>query len=276
MIEDYDNICDRIRAFGYYPINQPFEMKVDFLQTAMRESVKSIGEKILAGSSRIHLGFSGGLDSSVMLFLFLEQNFPVTAWTICMDEKHPDAICSQKLTFGINGKDLLHKLVTISPVSEDISESNKVLGEIKERADSYFYLLKTICRETPVMVNCDCIDELLGGYYAHQRPENLPVYHNNLSLEENRKKALDYFNVMLIENHLSVLNKFSNHFNIKVNLPYATELVMGMASSFRADELVDDENRKKPMLEIAKRIDVPEYILLRRKYGLCDAMKSFS
>jgi len=75
----------------------------------------------------------------------------------------------------------------------------------------------------------------------------------------------------LIKNHLLVLNKISSHFNIEVFLPYGHEIVMDCASKFNVNELIDNNKRKKPIYDIAKRNNVSQEILERRKFGLVSA-----
>ena len=175
------------------------------------------------------------------------------------------------------GKNILHKNYLIKESLKNIEKANQILmtefgEEGRNKSENYYELLDAIKSKTPNLVCCDCIDELLGGYYAHRDPSNLPTYDETKTLEENREAALKYFMNGLIPNHLKILNVLGKHFGINIWLPYGDEKVMKEAENFSVDELVDDENRKKPVSAVARIKNIPESIINRRKYGLVSAL----
>jgi len=157
-----------------------------------------------------------------------------------------------------------------------IKKANQILeAKFEERRNEpeiYYELLNAIKPATSNLVCGDCIDELLGGYYPHRDPRNLPVYDKTKAIEENRETALRYFMKVLIPNHLRILNAFSEHFGINVWLPYGDKKVMNAAEKFSVNELVDNKNRKKPLSAVARIKSIPESIINRRKYGLVSAI----
>ena len=127
-------------------------------------------------------------------------------------------------------------------------------GEIKDSIYGMFY--KFVREHTDRIITGDCIDEYMCGYYPHQKSPNEETYYN--------------FIRRLREDHLIPLNENSG--TVEVCLPYADDEIIGMLSQIPLKDKVDSETRKKVMIELAKG-KVPEDVILRRKYGFCDALK---
>ncbi len=280
MIIDKERLYERIRNHKFFDLNgEPLEKRISNLNSTIEESICGIGDSILREQDRIHLAYSGGVDSTIVLTTLLDQGFPVTTHTIANEETHPDmnyaSGFASELTNG--GKNILHEKYLIKESPENIEKANQILRaefgeEGRNKSENYYELLNAIKSETSNLVCCDCIDELLGGYYAHRDPSNLPTYDETKTLEENREAALKYFMNGLIPNHLRRLDAFSKHFGINIWLPYGDEKVMKAAEKFSVDELVDDENRKKPVSAVARIKNIPKSIINRRKYGLVSAL----
>lgn len=258
MIHDYAKICERIQRYNYhlFDINPNFSQKVTELENAIDNSITQICEKILEHQSEVHIALSGGIDSSTIVISALKHCFPVVAHTVACNESHPDMVYSRRLSDQFSFKHIRHVLLT----KEEMSEYNILFKCIKAYSDTI------ICG--------DCIDELLGGYYAHQMPQKLIVYDPNKQTSENRLNALHHFMKNLITLHLTEEESESTKLNVQVFLPYADENVFEKSSKFCCSELVDDNFRKKPMIEIAKRKKIPIEIIYRKKYGLCSIMEN--
>lgn len=280
MIIDKDRLYERIKNHKFFNLNgEPLEKRVGDLNSAIDNSIYEAGNSILKEQDRIHLAYSGGVDSTIALTTLINQGFPVTIHTIAGKETHPDMIYASEFASELinSGKNILHKKYLIKESQENIKKANQILRtEFEEgrinKSENYYELLNAIKPATSNLVCCDCIDELLGGYYAHIDPSNLPVYDEAKTLEENREFALKYFMDGLIPNHLRILDVFSKHFGIDVWLPYGDEKVMKVAENFSVNELVDNENRKKPVSAVARIKNIPESIINRRKYGLVCAL----
>jgi len=280
MIIDKERLYERIRSHKFSNLNgEPLEKRTNNLNSAIDGSIYGIRKSILREQDRIHLAYSGGVDSTIVLTTLLDQGFPVTTHTIANEETHPDMTYANEFASELTnrGKDILHRKYLIKESPENIEKANKILKaefrkEGKNKSENYYELLDAIKSETSNLVCCDCIDELLGGYYAHRDPSNLPTYDETKTLEENREAALKYFMNGLIPNHLRRLDAFSKHFGINIWLPYGDKEVMKAAEKFSVDELVDDENRKKPVSAVARIKNIPKSIINRRKYGLVSAL----
>ena len=279
MIIDKEKLYERIKNHKFFNLNgESLEKRISDLNSAINDSVYEIGNSILKKQDRIHLAYSGGVDSTILLTTFLEQGFPVTAHTIANKKTHPDMSCANRFSLElINcGKNVLHKKYLIKESLEKIKKANKILeaefGERGDKSENYYELFNTIKSETSTLVCGDCIDELFGGYYPHQNPINLPEYDETKTLDKNREVALKYFMASLISNHLKISNVVSTHFGINILLPYGDEKVMKVAENFSVDELIDNENRKKPVSAVARIKNIPESIITRRKYGLVSAL----
>jgi len=280
MIIDKEKLYERIRNHRFFNLNgEPLEKRVSNLNSAIDNSIYKIGNFILKEQDRIHLAYSGGVDSTIVLTTLINQGFPVTAHTIANKETHPDMIYASEFASELtnSGKNISHKKYLIEESRENRAKANQILKaefdeEETNKSENDYELLNAIKSETSNLVCCDCIDELLGGYYAHKDPSNLPVYDKTKTLEKNREVALKYFMNGLIPNHLRKLNTFSKHFGINVWLPYGDEKVMRATENFSVNELIDNENRKKPVSAIARIKNIPEAIIYRRKYGLVSAL----
>ncbi len=272
MIKGKDELFNEIKNYSLKKDNSCYKEKIDLLEDALIDSVSNI----LKENPQIHLAYSGGVDSSLVLVKILRQSkfgSAVIAHTIGSKDD-PDMFYSKEFIKKLKGiyKNLYHNMHIMKISEEDTDKSNEILKVKHDSPDNYYMLMKAISLYTKKIVCCDCIDELLGGYYAHRDPKGyFPNYDPKKDLEENRVEALKYYMSRLIPEHLFMLDVFSSHFDVDVFLPYGDKEVINCCSKFSIDELVDDDNRKKPIYEIAKRNKIPKEILERRKYGLVSA-----
>lgn len=274
MIHNYDSIVANIATYRRYEVTLPFSEKMRNFEQAMVRSVLETADLAKDAQGRVHLGFSGGLDSTTCLYLLLRSDYHVVAHTICTTETHPDVVHAKQAVAAWSGKlgCCEHMVHCTEITQEDLAQSNRLLAQEGQPVDNYFMLLKCLRSHTNSFLNCDCIDELLGGYYSHQKPNALHCFQVDLTVEENRSLALAHHLSRLVPDHLEILQKFSTHYNMGVWCPYANPNVFWAASAFSVSELIDNETRKKPMVELARKVGVPEEIILRRKYGLCSAL----
>ncbi len=280
MIIDKERLYERIKNHRFFNLRrESLEKRVGDLNSAIDNSIYQTGNSILKEQDRVHLAYSGGVDSTIVLTTLINQGFPVTIHTIAGKETHPDMIYASEFASELinNGKNILHKKYLIKESQGRIKKANQILktefGEKgRNKPENYYELLNAINSATSNLVCCDCIDELLGGYYGHIDPSNLPIYNKTKTLEENRESALKYFMDGLVPNHLRILDVFSKHFGINVWLPYGDEKVMKATENFSVKELLDNKNRKKPVSAVARIKNIPESIINRRKYGLVSAL----
>lgn len=280
MIINKKKLYERINNYRFFKLNkEPLENRINNLADAINKSVYKIGNSILKKEKRIDLAYSGGIDSTIILVTLLNSGFPIIAHTITNKENHPDMIYSNEFISSLNGngENILHKKYLIKESKEKIEKANEILRAAfgikrEEISENYYELFNAVKSSTSNLVCCDCIDELLGGYYANKDPTNLSFYDKTKNIEENRKISLYYFMNRLIPDHLRIIDEFSKYFGINIWLPYGDEMVIKATENFDVNELVDNKNRKKPIIHIAKSKGIPDSIITRRKYGLVSAL----
>lgn len=216
-------------------------------------SVKDIELGIMKALSEIDcncLSFSGGLDSSLMLYFMLKRYKRVRTFTIGLSENHPDIKYAQ-LVVDSFGK-VEHNYYI--PSREKI-EAEERPGDLEgDAAIRLFY--KFVRKHATEIIACDGIDEFMAGYYAHQKTLSETTYFN--------------FIWQLQTGQLAPLNKNSG--KVKVHLPYLDSRLISLYSQIPLSEKVDLHTRKKFMVCMAKG-KLPDRVIARRKYGFCDALK---
>jgi len=215
--------------------------------------VRDIEKAILHVLAKIgcpNLSFSGGLDSSLMLYFMATVFEKVRAFTIGFPETHPDVEYSRVVAKIF--KNVKHE-VFIPSVGKIASEEEKRPGPDVGVRLLYKFLAE---RGVPRIIACDGLDEFMAGYYAHQEHPDESTYYDFLRrLQEDHLKPLD-----------------ENSGQIQVYLPYLDETVLNLLTQIPLAEKVDAENRKKCMVQMAKG-KVPDEVVERWKYGFCDALK---
>lgn len=187
------------------------------------------------------LSFSGGIDSSLLLYYMLEQGKKVRTFTIACDENHPDikysrlVISAFESKFGvqINGN---WRVVKTGVLGDDLVRV--FYNGLHQWADS--------------IITGDGVDEFMAGYYAHQEPPSEEVYYDYLR--------------RLREEHLVPLN--NNSGGIKVYLPYIDKRLIYLMAQIPLEEKVDLYGRKKLVVELAQD-KLPHEVIERKKYGFC-------
>ena len=197
------------------------------------------------------LSFSGGLDSSLMLYFMLKIHKQVETFTMGISELHPDVKYSKWVTEEWGNT--IHRIYI--PSKEEMENTKKSFEEFEgDNAVRLFY--KFLRGYTDNIIACDGIDEFMCGYYEHQDKPCEDTYYAYLRQLQNK--------------NLIPLDKNSNQ--IKIYLPYLDNRLLLLFSQIPISEKVDKECRKKWMVEIAKT-KIPNEIITRRKYGFCDVLK---
>jgi len=216
--------------------------------------LKDIENTILQILSEIDcncLSFSGGLDSSLMLYFMLKIHKQVETFTMGISELHPDVRYSKLVTDKFDN--VIHRVYIPSCI--EIKDAKESFEEFEgDNAVRLFY--KFLRGYTDKIIACDGIDEFMCGYYCHQDKPCEDTYYANLRELQNK--------------NLIPLDKNSNQ--IKIYLPYLDNRLLLLFSQIPISEKVDNECRKKLMVEIAKT-KIPNEIITRRKYGFCDVLK---
>ena len=94
MITNIQPIYSRIKQYEFnVDDNSIFEQRILNLEKAINESVKEISEQF---KNEVHIGFSGGVDSALILSKIVQYGFPVIAHTMGNTKNHPDIVHAQK------------------------------------------------------------------------------------------------------------------------------------------------------------------------------------
>jgi len=195
--------------------------------------------KVIEDIDCSNLSFSGGIDSSLLLYYLLEAKRRVRTFTVANDAHHPDIEFSHKSLQYFESKYKTH-------IDHCVLIRTKLDGDDLVKA---FYGVLSTSFSVKAIITGDCIDELSCGYYQHQDLEEA-TYHNFL----NRLQA----------EHLTPLNENSG--DIRVYLPYADDRVANMFYRIPLYEKVSILGRKLVIQHLAEGKVLPE-VIERRKYG---------
>lgn len=217
-------------------------------------SVSQIKDTLISTVAKLDcpfISFSGGLDSTLMLYMMLESYTSVDAFTIGLSDSHPDVVYSRRLISKLGARVRLHVCIP----SADKIASGRIEGDF-DGDDAVRHLYTYLSNYTDRVIACDGIDEFMCGYFKHQENPTEEMYYNILST--------------LRDKQLSPLN--INSGDIKVFLPYLDVEVVHLLSQVPVYRKVDTDGRKRLMFEIANGY-IPNYVTSRRKYGMCDAFR---
>jgi len=206
-----------------------------FIEEGVIQKFIDILRNILEELKIKNLAYSGGIDSTIILALLTELfgKGHITTYVIASRKNHPDVLYSK---IGSNYYGSNH----VKFIGEQIYNS------IYKQFFNILSIDEIIC--------CDGIDEFMCGYYSHQK-DHRKTY--ELSIRD------------LVINHLISLNLNSGV--AKVFLPYLDEKLIRLMAKIPLKCKVDTKIRKKVVVEIARKLNIPQEIIERNKYGFCDA-----
>jgi len=214
------------------------EVFINDIDNAMRQIMSEI--------KCTNLSFSGGGDSSLLLYYLLEVKGNANAYTCVNDANHPDIEYSRKAL------DYFEQIYKIKIPHHTMIRPN-VSGD--ELVKSYYGALS--CLLTDIIAG-DCIDELACGYYGHQ------------DLQEETYQ--DYLQKVQ-SNHLEPLNENSG--NVRVYLPFADDRVASLFHRIPVYKKVSKVERKI-IINLLADGKVPQCVIERRKYGLGTSLQKVS
>lgn len=206
--------------------------------------------KVLWGIPCASLAFSGGLDSSLLLYFMAKIHEEVMAFTIGLSDEHPDIINSRLL--AEKHSNVNHKIYI--PTKNQIEKEKRTDGFEGDNAVRLFY--KFVSKYTDEIISGDGLDEFMCGYYSHRNSLGERAYYNLIR--------------RLQEEHLIPLD--NNSRQVRVYLPYLDDRLVSIFSQIPIQEKVDRKERKKIINLIAKG-KIPDEIINRRKYGFCDSFR---
>jgi len=144
------------------------------------------------------------------------------------------------------GLDSTHHEFIVEPTN---IETDKFKGDNAVRQ-----LFELLPEFTNKIICCDGVDEFMCGYYDHQK---------------DTANKYNYYLSRLLPDNLIPLNNSSR--DTEVYLPYLDTQLTDIYKKIPLTVKVDSKHRKKPIIEIAKHLDIPNEFINRNKYGFCDA-----
>jgi len=206
--------------------------------------------KVIEGINCDCLAYSGGIDSTILLYHILRVHGSVRAFTMGSSLDHPDVKYAQ---IGADKLGVDH-YVNI-PSSQEITQIKREDDFDGDEAVRLFY--EWASKYTDNIISGDGIDEFMCGYYPHQNNPTEETY-------------IDYIRRMQCD-QLEPLNKNSGV--VKLYLPYLANELIGLWVQIPLSQKVDNMNRKIFMCEWARYLEIPEEIITRRKFGFCSCLK---
>ena len=198
-------------------------------------------EQILRSLDCSDLSFSGGVDSGILLYYLMKIGEPVRTFTIGVREDHPD------ITYARLALEYLQQQFN-RPI-----ESHEFFCDGKEGNEGVRWFYGEVAQYTNRIIAGDGIDEFMAGYYRHQGQSEAAYYECIQELQPAHLQPLD-----------------ANSREVKVYLPYLAPELICLYAQIPLHDKVDQYNRKKVMLELAKG-KVPQECIERKKYGFCTA-----
>jgi len=192
-----------------------------------------------------HIGYSGGIDSTIMLDIMTAtySNSEIHTYIISSRKDHPDVRFARK---GSKIYNTIHHEFIVKPTN---IKTDKFRGDNAVRQ-----LFELLPEFTDRIICCDGIDEFMCGYYAHQK-DTANKYNHYLS--------------RLLPDHLIPLSNASK--NIEVYLTYLDDRLIDIYRKIPLPAKIDSKYRKKIIIKIAKYLNISNEFIDRNKYGFCDA-----
>lgn len=228
-----------IQPANWREIGQP--IAVDSLEMAIRQAVTECHCDAVA--------LSGGIDSTLLLYYLADADRHVEAFTLGVSWDHPDVVHA-RIAVERYGNVRHHILVPALGTLDVTKRPGDLDGDQNVRS-----LYSHIARYTNRVIAGDGVDEWMCGYYPHM-------------LHPTEETYIGYLR-RLYADQLEPLDRNSGE--VLVCLPYLHHEVVSLMSQIPISEKVSADCRKRIVVELARRAGIPEAIIERRKYGLCDA-----
>lgn len=170
MIVGKDDLFERINNHSFEKqSNLSYTEKLKLFEKSIDNSIKNILKEILKDKEEIHLAYSGGIDSSLLLVKILKnvKDIPVIAHTVGSNYYSADFYYSKFFADKLkkNYPNLQHEIHhTLIVNEEDVKIYKEIFKTEDYSVDGYYFVPKTISQYTNKLISGECIDELLGGY----------------------------------------------------------------------------------------------------------------
>jgi len=222
---------------------------------AVTDAAKKTLDSLLWNEITVGIFLSGGIDSSILLYLFLQDGFEFSIFSMGNSLDHPDIQHSSRLCRELDQTQ--HILI---PGKEDITRAKRITGEVNKGDAGCYLLLEFASRFVDTIIATDGIDELMGGYWDHLCPDG------SLNLE-----AFERYQTDLWPKHIEPMISSAGKIGINVKYLYLEEPFHSVVSEISLQERIAG-GRKGLWRDLGRRLGVPQYIINRPKVGFCDAV----
>ncbi len=196
--------------------------------------------------SECAISFSGGLDSSIIAYIFRRENISLHA--VGFEGSH-DLLNARK-SAEILGLPLGEMLISDEDVSEAIVELWDIAGPMSAVEISFELPLYFVARDVHEDIcTGQGADELFGGYAKYLEHEELMEHDLNTLLQITAPRE----------------KKMVQHFGHTLNTPYLSEDIVEFSKKVPVDCKIRNGVRKYVLREAARIIGVPEEIVTREK-----------
>lgn len=227
-------------------------MEKERLQEALVKAIKR-----LAKNKKIGLMLSGGIDSSVIAKMLLDNKIKFTAYTV--DFGGQDAEIAKKLAKELSIK---HKMIKFKGNAEQLIK--KVLKIIKtsDIIDIGVAMPVLLAAEKAAKEGKDIVisglgsDEILAGYGSHAKA----LEHG---WKEVHKECIR--RLVAVKKDIRRDRAICRFAKIKPVLPFMDKKVVDIAMRIHPKQKISASQKKIILREIAKEIRLPEYIYERPK-----------
>lgn len=224
--------------------------------------VEAVRKRIPTESKKISCLLSGGLDSSIILYIASKLHNNVEAFTFANQNK-----CSSDLDAASRlCKELNINHIIVSPPEDELMNfylTNGVyLTESYEpvlvrNAVSYHYVCKAVRAQAyKFVLNGEGADELFGGY----------AFFKEIDLG-NRDAAIRLSLLNLHKTYLQMADRASMFSTLEARVPYMDKDLINYCMTLPADFRINGEQDKWALRQIFKD-ELPDYIVMRPKTGM--------
>ncbi|MDE1765772.1 MAG: asparagine synthase [Thaumarchaeota archaeon] len=237
---------------------------MESLVTKLHEQI-ILAIKNVSASQKIGLGFSGGVDSSLLAKICSDLGFEVTLLTIGFEGSH-DIEFSKKISALMK----LGHLTRTIPEKSFPSVAQEIRSQIGTDNLSWnenciaFHYVSELAKENGIdtVLTSNGMDELFCGYNAYRE-----------AMEKGEKAVMDLMESKL-ENEIKMMravNQVSSKFGVKILQPLLSGEFVGFAKPIPIPEKIKDKDdlvRKHIIRQLALSVGVPAESALKRKKAL--------
>ncbi|MCR9191504.1 MAG: asparagine synthase-related protein [Gammaproteobacteria bacterium] len=246
----------------YYDVPPLVESNETTLRGLKNRLIDAVRKRIPDDANKIACLLSGGLDSSIILYIASQLSVEVEAFTFAHpSQSSADLDAARRLCQDLN----IHHVI-VSPDEEELMDfylkQGVYLTESYEpvlvrNAVSYHYVCKAVRKKGyKFVLNGEGADELFGGY-AFFKEINVGI----------RDEAIRYSLLKLHQTYLQMADRASMYTTLEARVPYMDKALIDYSMTFPSNFRINGEEDKWALRQVFKE-ELPVYITQRAKTGM--------